>query len=397
MVLRSEFVKIHRFYCKNGLTGLVSSSHHPVGLRKMRKKNLESIDLWKGIAILSVLNIHTVFWSGRLYLPDWTRSLALMLDVPVFIFISGFLLQNSRAKVVGKRILRQFGRLLTDYVVVAILALVLAVVLYAIFRFETDQEIHAAVLSAVKLYPSESFYEIFQVLPGSMWYLHVYLSILPLGILILASPLKRWLVYLPFAVFGIFLLTTMNSSLDQPFLLTDTRHASFYLAIFLAGAAFKVAREKLSFSGLALIWGLFIIATLGVILWAGELPDLQEAKFPPSPLYLLFTIHSILPLCLLVLYEIRNSLPDFMQSVRAFLSWCGRHTFRIYLWQGVAASIPFLFVPPMLDAEIPPGLIFVFVLVWNILASLGLTYLHNRFLSTGKLFSRSFRTFDRAV
>ena len=350
----------------------------------MSEKRLESIDLWKGITILSVLVIHTTFWSGRLYLPDWTRSLSLLLDVPVFFFISGYLLQSSEAKVIGQRSGRQLIRLVTDYAVISIIALTLAVVVFVVFRLEVHIEpnIRSAIMTTLKFHPtdstSESVWDIFQVFGGSMWYLRVYFSVLLLGILILASPLKRGLLFLPLISYAVFLLTTMYPLLVQPFLLTDTQYATFYLTLFLAGAVFKEYKNRLSMSGLSLTWAFLLVASLVSVVREGGLHDLQEAKFPPSSLYLLFSLHSILAFCLLVLFESKKPFMKPKYHLRSFFSWCGQQTYRIYLWQGVAASIPFFFIPYLLEKGIPTAAIFAIVLVWNIGASLALTYGYNR-------------------
>ena len=59
-----------------------------------------SIDFFRGIAVISILLIHTVFWSGTGYTPAYSKTLALLIDVPVFIFISGmsFNFSNSILK-----------------------------------------------------------------------------------------------------------------------------------------------------------------------------------------------------------------------------------------------------------------------------------------------------------
>ena len=348
----------------------------------MNTKHLESVDVWKGVTILSVLVIHTCFWSGRLYLPDWTRRASLLLDVPVFFFISGFLLQSRVAKTVLQRTGRQAIRLVADYAVVTISVLVLAIALYFALQLESRVEfdLQAAVISALKLDPSGSVWEVLQVYGGSMWYLRVYFSVLLVGFLVLASPLQRALFVLPFISYAAFLLTTWFIQVDQSFLLTDTRHLTFYLAIFLAGAAFKKYQNNISLSALSIIWLILIAASLAIIFQGGGLPDLQAAKFPPSTLYLLFSLHSIMAFCLLVLYESKKSFAAPRYPLRDFTSWCGRHSYRIYLWQGVAASIPFFFIPPMLKRGIPTVVIFLVTLAWIVCVSLALTYGHNRLI-----------------
>jgi fucose 4-O-acetylase-like acetyltransferase len=42
------------------------------------------IDNARGVAVLSIIFIHTVFWSGYSYVPEWVRTISLFVDVPLF-------------------------------------------------------------------------------------------------------------------------------------------------------------------------------------------------------------------------------------------------------------------------------------------------------------------------
>lgn len=52
-------------------------------------KRDDNIDFFRGIAAVWIIFIHTCFWSGEVYVPVWLRSLSLIIDVPIFMFISG--------------------------------------------------------------------------------------------------------------------------------------------------------------------------------------------------------------------------------------------------------------------------------------------------------------------
>ena len=67
----------------------------------MKKRNY-NIDFLRGIATISIIIIHTAFWSGTEYLPSWVSNLTLLLDVPAFIFISG--ITSSYSKTFMKKI-----------------------------------------------------------------------------------------------------------------------------------------------------------------------------------------------------------------------------------------------------------------------------------------------------
>lgn len=55
----------------------------------MIKKRENYIDFVRGIVILQVIQIHTSFHSGDMYLPDIFRNVSLFLDVPVFFILTG--------------------------------------------------------------------------------------------------------------------------------------------------------------------------------------------------------------------------------------------------------------------------------------------------------------------
>lgn len=54
----------------------------------MIKRN-DNIDFFRGVAAVWIIFIHTCFWNGSMYVPTWLQSLSLIIDVPLFVFISG--------------------------------------------------------------------------------------------------------------------------------------------------------------------------------------------------------------------------------------------------------------------------------------------------------------------
>jgi hypothetical protein len=127
-------------------------------------------------------------------------------------------------------------------------------------------------------------------------------------------------------------------------------------------------------------WFVVLVVSLMVVLQEGGLPDLQSEKFPPTPIYLLFSLHSILAFCALLLYERKSGFIKQGVPMLGFAAWFGRHSYRVYLWQGVAASIPYFFVPAMMEMGLPAAIIFLLSLTWSVSLSMGLTYGYNRLL-----------------
>lgn len=125
-------------------------------------------------------------------------------------------------------------------------------------------------------------------------------------------------------------------------------------------------------------WSVVFAASVVVMIQEGGLPDLQAEKFPPTLTYLLFSLHSILAFCALLLYERKSGFANRGVHMREFTVWFGRHSYRVYLWQGVAASIPYFFVPDMMEKGLPPAIIFLISLTWSISLTMGVTYGYNR-------------------
>lgn len=48
------------------------------------------IDFLRGIAAMGIVAIHTAFWGGQSYTPEWFWNLTLFLDVPFFFYLSGW-------------------------------------------------------------------------------------------------------------------------------------------------------------------------------------------------------------------------------------------------------------------------------------------------------------------
>jgi hypothetical protein len=345
---------------------------------KMPKKVLASINLWKGITILSVLNMHTCFWSGLLYLPDWTRRIALLLDIPVLFFISGYLLQGGGYRDTINRCLRQIRRLLTDYAVVTIIVLLILVTFRALLgKQPTLPDPWVSITSVLRLHPLGPLWSNCRLFGGSMWFLQVYLALLPLGAVVLSFFPKQTFIFISFISLSAFVYITRSSPSSPSLLLSYDRYITFYFSLFLAGAAFKLLRGRLVIGWLLAAWLCLVVITAIVCYQANELLSLQQEKFPPSLLYLLFSSHSVMIVCLLIFLEERKALPVNLPLLFAFVSWCGRNIYRIFLWQGIVTSVPYLFIPAMINAGLPVYAIYLLTLSWNVIVSVILTYFHN--------------------
>lgn len=73
------------------MTNLVQTS--------INKQRDSYIDVVKGLALLSIMLIHTVFWSGQDYVPSFCQNIVLCFDVPVFFLLSGMGISYNNGKI----------------------------------------------------------------------------------------------------------------------------------------------------------------------------------------------------------------------------------------------------------------------------------------------------------
>lgn len=173
----------------------------------MKNQRDTFIDVFKGILILWVINIHTIVWSGDSYISDNIQQLFLLMDVPVFFFISGYLTKSSNFLSSLKKSLRQFLSLYYRYVFISLVLIIfislgylilkyLEITLFEIINIPVKNilftknnfnlnDVFSAIISMLKLRPNSEFwlYTTLGCYDYNLWYLRTYLLVLPfLGI-----------------------------------------------------------------------------------------------------------------------------------------------------------------------------------------------------------------------
>ena len=313
------------------------------GQPRPRKPRNAVLDLCKGLAIIWIVLIHSLWWSGLLYVPvDLLRQLALLIDVPLFFFLSGWAATYERNDAYAF-----FKRLYSLYLPYAVMMLFLLAVLY----IGNHRPIHAGaalrwlLLSYGRRQPPE-----WACVFVSMWYLKV------LAVLVLLSPLLKWLarrrvaggLLLALLALVNILLSYRNypasvSPWDgETFAPANLRYWLFYLFfLFLGFYTADVRLDRGRF--LAALGPALAFFGLEAIL-QGPVLDLQNAKFPPTTLYFAASLISIIIVLHLKSREerLQKGLADSWMG-RA-LQWCGQRVYSLYLYQGFGAVAIYPFV-----------------------------------------------------
>lgn len=131
----------------------------------VRRPRAHYIDLVRGICALSIVFIHTCFWSGGAYVPMPMRSISLLLDVPAFFFIAGM----TRAYIQKDTILTQLFKLSMVFVLLGLVCNLI------------DGEITWASIFKPLFLIGINVSPLFKLVPGSYWFVPAYACTIIVG------------------------------------------------------------------------------------------------------------------------------------------------------------------------------------------------------------------------
>lgn len=307
------------------------------------KKRDSYIDVVKGLMMVSVINIHTVYWSLAKHTPDIMRQLAYFIDIPIFFFISGYLLLLSGFIETSKKFLLQFIRLYSHYVIVSLL---LFSVLYLWILFTGKQPVPDIAVSLntikdVKLHGK--LWDYIYGYNGSLWYMRVYFSmILFLPFVVGLRVFPRMRVYFMFFMIILYSLTIYHYK-SHIYIFSNYGYITFYSVFFLLGAIFRIEEHKLKQSELLLSFAITCLLCWVIYHFDNNEFRLSHYKFPPTYQYLIYSLP------LVHLFAIIKPLWSFVENCFIIdllkpLAWSGRHSYILYLFQGAVCSLPSYFI-----------------------------------------------------
>lgn len=355
------------------------------------------IDFWKGLMILWVIHIHTVFWSGMGYISDLLRESSLIIDISIFFFLSGYLAKPTGFLPSAKKCAKQFITLYSNYLAFSFL-LLFPLSLLLILKDKVFPDFGLAIFSMLKVVPSGELWKDLSVYPGSLWYITVFLSLLaivPFLSFCFTSRISR--ISTLTSILLIF-YSARYLNLNFYFLFDNAVYVSFYLFIYASGMAYRLeeANIKTLHLKISFLVNVIICTLLLLLIFHGtDVFSLQRLKFPPSFEYLFFSyliIHMFALSKRIWRYPITNQSNRFLQ----FLEFCGNNIFYIYLIQGVVCSLPSLFVARLLPHLSNLGT-YLFVLSFNIFFTLFLTVIYMRARNTSLSFCSRLFHFEQVA
>lgn len=311
------------------------------------------IDFAKGFATLSIIFIHTVFWSGQFYVPTEIRVLSLLIDVPLFYALSGLTSGGN----VEKTLYRLLKLQITFMIFVTFLFFLdyfFKVFGLHVFGLEWMKDFYSTFGS--KYVPQNisdvpqwqnlgNWYlhqytnaDTFPVVMGSFWYLKVYFILTVFGVLILRFFPKHinWFIGLCFG------LTLIFNLLPHYYPTGQVGYVALYLGIFLA--AHQLKGKKIPTQWIPFLYGILILILI-ILFWnSGKeiFMKMNKAKFPPKLLYIFWSGFS-----LVTLFVLYNRLKITKESI---ITCIGKNAIFFYFAQGMSSSLVYFLVVPLQDS-----------------------------------------------
>lgn len=310
------------------------------------------IDFAKGLATLSVIFIHTTYWSGQLYVPGEVRIFSLLFDVVLFYALSGITSSGN----VEKTMYRLLKLQITYMIFVTVLFF--ADYFFKVFGMQFFgnswlMDFYGTfggkyVPKSISMQPQwqnlgnwylhqYSNADTFPVVMGSFWYLKVYFILAFFGTLIVRFFSK----HIPHIILLCFTLAAIFNIFPHYYPSGQVGYVTFYLAIFLFGH--QMRGKKIPKNWIAPLYFLVVSILIGLFWFYDKelFYLLNKQKFPPKWTYMLY-----LSFCLLTLFVGYNRLKVEKNN---FITYIGKNAIFYYFGQGISSSLIYFLVAPLQD------------------------------------------------
>lgn len=283
------------------------------------------IDFLRGLAAINIIIIHTAFWSGEQYVPNFIKSITLLLDVPLFFFLAGWSFSYVKSSV---KTIKGFIKLQEKYV----FFLVVYTIILLIFTREDVSVIN---------FINEVFYKqtipskLLPVVMGSIWFLPIYFAVSSIFSIIISSINKEKDNNLHLILLGMCLMGFMYTQLGYNFFYLS-RDILFYGFFYVLGYICKDYKIS-NYRSLCVI----LISILSCIILFGcvfnvDITVIQNLKFPPHIIYLLMSLIGIV-ISLYIKGRILFDKNNFIVKI-------GQRAIFYYFGQGISSSILYYYI-----------------------------------------------------
>lgn len=327
------------------------------------------IDFFRGLMMVSVIHIHTIYWSLANFTPDSLRHAAYLFDIPIFVFISGYLFKNPTFVQTTRTAVRQFLRLYLHYAAISLLVAAAIMIWLRANGNPLPVDIGGSIRSIFEVKLQGELWRVLKTYDGNLWYIRTYFLLLVLAPLLVGLPFFRK-AKLPLLLFLFLLYALMlHSYKGHKFVWENWSQVLFYALYFVLGAMYRAGEKDLGTKEVCASLGINLLLAGLIFHLDGNTLRLSPYKFPPNYQYLIYT------LLLVHVFVLARPYWDRV-TTRALnpLVWAGRNSLVIYLFQGAVCSVPFHFIPSIDTGN--PWKLYVLVFSFNVIVSFFLSWVY---------------------
>lgn len=293
-----------------------------------------NLDKYRGLVMAYIVCvIHLVYWMG---FGDEPWRSYILFEMPVVFFISGAAHRMSKPKPFGSFLIGRLKRIVAPYYIWAIVSLLLSLCIYFI---KPDYYTGRGIMLEGIIAPF-CFVQSWLIPKSShIWF------ILPFIIIMLIAPvIRRILTSNRRIVVACVILVAMLVAMDYLNFVIHVKIPSmvYYIVVYSFFFILGFLYKKINIKGKHLLLGgmLILLLALGIIVHGMYSPSIQNNKFPPNVVFLLYNLGI---LCVLCVIAQKIKIPDW--------KWIDEYNIRgysIYLYQNwVFFVFSMVFIRPM--------------------------------------------------
>lgn len=260
----------------------------------MGKKRDTYLDFMKGVAAINIIMIHTVFWSGESYVPEIVKSMALVLDVPFFFLCSGVGFTYVRS---FKKTMLSLLNLYKKYLFFLFFYFI-CLILFGIIKKNYDGITLENFVNNMFFLRTEN--TALRVVMGSVWFMPVYFTVIPIGSYIVTrlyyaciteksqTDEKDFMRLCRIALLIIFMGLIYTYLGKNFFYFSST--TLVYLFFWMLGVVCSRKKIQHFYSVVIIDCGILIFMKVMAKYLNVELRNMQSLKFPPSIIYVAYSL-----------------------------------------------------------------------------------------------------------
>jgi len=300
-----------------------------------------TLDRLRAFAMLWTVLIHVLYF-GEFFSSKGINAVKswLLLEMPLIFFIMGTSNRLSREDAYHRTVLKRWGKMMIPYWVYGMICVVIILSDLSKTAAPTNDVIGKTVLSW--LIPMDTQISHMKYLTWSIWFVPVYLVMVLLMPLMKKMASSQW----PMAWGLVLVLSYVVSLILGSDLL---QNVAFYGLFVYAGHFFPDWQEDLIYQPLrGFLWAfvILVLVALGGLLFAGVDMDMQFRKFPPDPLFLLYSVGTLSGV-LLITPTIDGACAQLerFRPLRYLIDLYAKRSLTVFLYQ----PLFFLWAVPMIN------------------------------------------------